>query len=224
MPPQILSISDSYDSGFSYWNTATQGTAFDRNVPPNNWFETPPTQNGVGLWNFEVVGFQIAKQDSTRSDPLTVTLTDPAWTEFATVPARNVPGYTGPVAANSFLATRWFSRQRTYATAPVYPAGTMPSSCRYVGSWSGFFGVISQVNDVYVGTTTSGVVTNYTFTPSVTGLCASHFLSGANANMTAVPCTAGTPLTVTGGGGFTHDFVVLTLQAATGWGVNTISW
>lgn len=224
MPPQIYDLSDSYSSGFNYWNSGTVGTTFNATTPTNAWPESLPTVGSVGLWSFETVGFQVLKQDSTKSDPLTVTMDDPAWTEFASVGPRNVPGYTGPNPANSFIATRWFARQRAYATAPVYPAGTVPASCFWAAAWNGYFGVVPQITDLYVASSTTGVAPSYTFTPSVTGLCVSHFFNGTNVNMNAVACVAGTEVTVSGTAATSYDFVVFTLQALSGWGVNTISW
>jgi hypothetical protein len=173
-------------------------------------------------FGFELLGFQLLKQDFTGIDPLSVTLDDPDWISLASVGPRNVPGWT---SAPSYIATRWFYRVRTPDAALPKPSGSTTAGF-WVATWAGVKDVLPVPQDLHTDSTITDVSASYTFTPTVTGLVVSHFLNTAGVPFGAAPCTTGTSLTIGGGGGLSHDWLSLTLEELrpAGWVVGSVGW
>lgn len=209
MAAELVNLSLSAGPGSTYW-TKTDIEAAD--------FPLLITRTD---FNFEVLGFQLLKQDFTGTDPLSVTLDDPNWTPLASVGPRNVPGWT---SAPSYIATRWFYRVRTPDTPLSEPTGSTTAGY-WAATWAGIKNVVPVPEDVHTDSSTTSVPVSYTYTPSVSGLVISHFLSTVQVPFGAASCTAGTSVTVDGMGSLSYDWLVFTLnEVIAGWGVNTINW
>ena len=160
-------------------------------------------------FGFELLGFQLLKQDVTGTDPLSVTLDDPDWISLANIGPRNVPGWT---SAPSYIASRWFYRVRTPDTTLPKPTGSTTAGF-WVATWAGVKDVLPVPQDLHTDSTATDVPPSYTFTPSVTGLVVTHFLNAPQDPFGAASCTAGTSLTVgSGAGGISYDWLSLTLE------------